>query len=112
VAKWRQAIASGSDITITDPTATRFFLTRDVAIGALFECLSKAPDSRPYFPVMKALSIRELLDVMILKYGNGRQCQIIEVGLQAGENKHEHIDRNTTSEFAPRWTQDEIYAEI
>jgi UDP-N-acetylglucosamine 4,6-dehydratase/5-epimerase len=112
VVKWRKAIASGNDITITDPSATRFFLTRDAAINAIFECLAKAPDSRPYLPSMKALSIGELLEVMILKYGNGHRFRIIEVGLQEGENKHEHIDRNNTSEFAPRWEKDEIYAEI
>jgi FlaA1/EpsC-like NDP-sugar epimerase len=81
VVKRRKAIASGNDITITDPAATRCFLTPHVAINAIFECLEKAPDTRPYLPAMKALSIRELLDLMILKYGNGRECRIIEVGL-------------------------------
>jgi UDP-N-acetylglucosamine 4,6-dehydratase len=112
VAKWRKAIATGNDITITDPSATRFFLTRDVAINAIFECLEKAPDTSPYLPSMKALSIKELLDLMILKYGNGKECRIIEVGLQEGENKHENIDPNNTSEFAPRWDKDDIYAEL
>ena len=112
VVKWRQAIANGSDITVTDPTATRFFLTRDAAIDAMFYCLANAPDSRPYCPVMKSLSIRELLEVMILKYGNGQKCRIVQVGLQEGENKHEYIDRHSTSEFAPRWETDEIYAAL
>jgi UDP-N-acetylglucosamine 4,6-dehydratase len=112
VVKWRKAIASGSDITITDPSATRFFLTRDAAISAIFACLAKARDARPYSPVMKALSIGDLLDLMISKYGNGQKCRIVQVGLQEGENKHEYIDTYTTSEFAPRWEKDEIYAEI
>jgi len=112
VVKWKEAVATGNDIIITDPSATRFFLTRDVAINAIFECLEKAPDSRPYLPTMKALSIKELLDLVILKYGNGKECRIIEVGLQEGENRHENIDSSNTSEFAPRWDKDEIYAEL
>jgi UDP-N-acetylglucosamine 4,6-dehydratase len=112
VVKWREAITTGNDITITDPSATRFFLTRDVAINAIFECLEKAPDTRPYLPSMKALSLKELLDLMILKYGKGKQCNIIDIGLREGENKHERIDSNNTSEFAPRWDKDQIYNEL
>jgi UDP-N-acetylglucosamine 4,6-dehydratase len=112
VVKWRKAITTGNDIIITDPAATRFFLTRDVAINAIFECLEKAPDTRPYLPSMKALSIKELLDLMILKYSNGKECRIIEVGLQEGENKHENIDPSNTSELAARWDKDAIYAEL
>jgi UDP-N-acetylglucosamine 4,6-dehydratase/5-epimerase len=112
VEKWKKALAAGHSITITDASATRFFLTRDVAINAIFECLDKAADSRPYLPNMKSLSIRELLDLTILKYGKGRKSDIIEIGLQEGENKHEQIDPHNTSEFAPRWDKQELYNEL
>jgi hypothetical protein len=42
--------------------------------------------------------MKELLDLMIPKYGNEKDRRIIEVGLQEGENKHENIDPNNTSQ--------------
>lgn len=65
--KWKKALLDGSDIVITDPAATRYFLSQDEAVDLLFECLEKATDSRPYFTRMRSMSMQELLNLMILK---------------------------------------------
>ncbi len=110
--KWKKAILEGKDLVITDPSATRYFLTREEAVAMIFECLETATDSKPYFTKMKSLSLKELLDMMILKYGNGRKNNIIQIGLREGENKHEKISPDLTSEHAIRWNKEELYKEL
>jgi UDP-N-acetylglucosamine 4,6-dehydratase len=112
VERWKHAIATGNDILLTEPAATRFFLTRDAAINAIFDCLENAPDTRPYSPGMKAVRLKDLLDIIIQKYGNRHNCNIVHIGLQEGESKHEKIDSHTSSEFAEKWDKDHIYSEL
>ena len=106
--KWKKAILNGNDIVITDPAATRYFLTQDEAIDLLFECLEKATDSRPYFTRMKSMTMKELLNLMILKYGKDKSNRVLEIGLQDGENKHEKIHAGHSSEMAERWDAEEL----
>jgi UDP-N-acetylglucosamine 4,6-dehydratase len=106
--RWKQAILEGKELIITHPEATRFFITREQAIDTLFECLEKVPDSRPYTPVMKSIRLQELLDLMLLKYGTGKAVKIIETGLEKGENKHESLDKEHSSEMAIKWDRGEL----
>jgi len=106
--KWKQALQEGKELIITDPEATRFFISREQAISIMFECLEQATDARPYSPDMKSISLHELLDLMILKYGNGKAVKITETGLERGENKHERLDEQHSSEQAGRWNPEEL----
>ena len=89
--KWKKIIEEGGEVIITDPEATRFFWTIDQAVDLLFECLEKAENSHPWVPDMKSMKMGDLLDAMILKYGNGKSIKVNQIGLQQGENKHEKI---------------------
>jgi FlaA1/EpsC-like NDP-sugar epimerase len=40
---------------------------------------------------MKSMRIDDLLQAMILKYGNGQSISIKVIGLQPGENMHEKV---------------------
>lgn len=110
--KWKKAIEEEKEIVITDPSATRFFLTREESVALIFDCLEHAPDSKPYFNAMKSLSMQELLDLMLLKYGNGKKNAVRQIGLQEGENKHEMLTANLTSEEAPRWNKEALLKEL
>jgi UDP-N-acetylglucosamine 4,6-dehydratase/UDP-glucose 4-epimerase len=89
--KWKDLIEQGKEIVITEPTATRFFWNIDQAIDLIKECMLHATDCKPYCPTMKSMSIQNLLQAMIEKYGNGKQIPVRIIGLQPGENLHEKI---------------------
>lgn len=105
--KWKDLIQQGKAVTLTDGNATRFFWTREQAIDHIFECLSKADDSTPYVPEMKAMKMRDLLQAMIQKYAN-KHIEVKEIGLQAGENMHETMDGKTFSNQVNQYTVEEI----
>lgn len=86
--KWRERMQRGEEVTITDPNATRFFWTVDQAVDLIEECLEKAKDSTPYVTRMKAMSMGDLLEAMMNKYG---KVKVNTIGLQSGENLHEII---------------------
>jgi UDP-N-acetylglucosamine 4,6-dehydratase/5-epimerase len=107
--KWKKIIEEGGEVIITDPEATRFFWTIDQAVDLLFECLEKANNSDPWVPDMKSMKMGDLLNAMILKYGNGKSIKINEIGLQQGENKHEKIfSDGLSSEDADKFSIEEI----
>jgi len=90
--KWRDLLKEGKKVIVTDPNATRFFWTIDQAVDLIFDCLENAKDSKPYFPQMKAMSIKSLLEAMSIKYlPKGKTLRVKEIGLQPGENLHEKI---------------------
>ncbi len=92
--KWKDLIQRGEPVVVTSLEATRFFWTVSDAVDLIFDCMDKAGDSSPYCPEMKSMSIDNLLNAMILKYGNGNAIQINTIGLQAGENLHEKVLEN------------------
>lgn len=106
--KWKAALLRGEEIIITDPSATRFFWTREDAVNLLFECLEKATSAMPYIPSMKAVSIGDLLEAMVAKYGNGQSVNVKTVGIQPGENLHEYLTDDCSSEHAPKWAKEEL----
>jgi UDP-N-acetylglucosamine 4,6-dehydratase/UDP-glucose 4-epimerase len=115
--KWKQAIIDKQPITISDPSATRFFWTVSQAVDLVFECLNNSTSPAPYIPTMKSMSIGNLLEAMIEKYSSldyhGRKEYLKNVqitGLQAGENLHERIIENgPDSSQSERFTTFEIF---
>jgi UDP-N-acetylglucosamine 4,6-dehydratase/UDP-glucose 4-epimerase len=92
--KWREAILNNQQVTVTDPSATRFFWTVDQAISLIYECLMYAKDSTPFVPEMKGMSLQNLLIAMEEKYSdpsNHTKAPWNIIGLQPGENLHEKI---------------------
>ena len=107
--KWKKLISENKQIIITDPEATRFFWTVSEAVQLLFDCIKKSSDSSPYCPFMKSMSMGDLLEAMILKYGKGKRPEVKEIGLQQGENKHEKIlKEGPSSDQVEKFTVEEI----
>ena len=107
IPKWKELLKRNEPITLTDPTATRFYWTVDRAVDLIFECLAKARDSTPYCPRMKSVALGTLAEAMVEKYGDG-VYRVKEIGLQAGENWAETLDGHTFSNEVPRFTKEEI----
>jgi UDP-N-acetylglucosamine 4,6-dehydratase len=107
--KWKDLIEHGNGVTVTDPEATRFFWSVDDAIQLIIDCMEHSTDSTPYCPAMKSMRIDDLLQAMILKYGNGQQIPIKIIGLQPGENMHEKVlEYGPYSNEVEHFTIDEI----
>jgi len=107
--KWKSLIEQNKEVIVTEPKATRFFWTVQQAIELIFDCLEKANDSSPYCPDMKSMSIDNLLQAMIEKYGNGKDVPVKVIGLQQGENLHEKVmDEGPYSNEVDQFTKDEI----
>jgi FlaA1/EpsC-like NDP-sugar epimerase len=54
--------------------------------------MQKAENSFPYLPSMKSMSLGNLLEAMASKYlPEGKNLEIVQVGLSKGENFHEKI---------------------
>lgn len=108
--KWKELIKNGKEVTITEPNATRFFWTIDQAIDLIFDCMENAKNAKPYVPIMKGISIGNLLEAMIIKYKPiGIDIPIKIIGLQKGENFHEKIiEDGLNSSEAEQFTINEI----
>lgn len=107
--RWKDLIARGEEITITDPEATRFFFTVDEAVDLIFECIEKSVDSTPYIPKMKAMSVGDFLAAVMTKYGS---VNVKEIGLQPGENMAETMDGVIFSDQVEKFTINEIIEKI
>lgn len=108
--KWKDKIQNGDQVIVTEPTATRFFWTREQAIDLIFQCLREAKNSSPWIPEMRAMSVGDLLDAMIKKYAKvGSIIDVKTIGLQQGENLHEKIiEHGPSSNDVERFTLQEI----
>lgn len=90
ITKWIPLLQQGKQVIITDPNATRFFWSVQQAIDLIFECLDKAVDTTPYCPEMKSIRMVDMLLAAHKKYGVCN-LDVVEIGLQSGENLHERI---------------------
>ena len=109
--KWKDLIEQNKELIVTEPDATRFFLTVEQAIDLILDCMENAIDSTPYCPNMKSMSIKSLLGAMVEKYGNSNweSYPIKIIGLQPGENFHEKVlDEGPFSNEVEQFTIEEI----
>lgn len=106
--KWKYALENRKELILTDPEATRFFITWEQAIDVIFSCLNDAQSAGPFYPPnMKSISLGILLELTIRKYAK-TVPDIRVIGLQKGENMHECITADLSSEYAERWNNEEL----
>ena len=90
--KWKSRIENNGEVIITEPKATRFFMTKEQSVDMIFNCLENSTDSTPYFENIKSTSMGNLLEAMSNKYlPMGSELSVKEIGLQPNENLHERI---------------------
>ena len=71
--------------------------------------MNESENSEPFCPDMKSMSIENLLNAMIIKYGKGKEIKINTIGLQPGENLHEKVlDEGPYSNEVTQFTIEEI----
>lgn len=105
VTKWRPKMERREEVILTDPDASRFFWAVDEAVNLIFECLTKAVDSTPHIPQMKAVKMGVVLEACMEVYG---KCPVKIIGLQPGENKVETTDGIAFSDQVEQYTKQEF----
>ena len=89
--KWKSLLERGEGVMVTEPKATRFFMTKNQSVDLMLNGL-KSNSSKPYCDIPKSTSIGNLLQAMANKYlPKGRELKVEEIGLQPNENLHEKI---------------------
>ena len=105
--KWKNILTNNGKIIITDPNATRFFLTKQETVKLIERCLQEASSPQPFYLNMKSIEIGELLKLMINKYAS-KTPEVIQIGLQDGENMHELVASDFSSYDAERWLPQDL----
>jgi len=91
---FHEQIAQGGPLTVTDPRATRFFMTTAEACGLILHTTRIATGGEVYVLDMgEPVSILELAQNLIRLYGYepGRDIEIRTIGLRPGEKLHEAL---------------------
>lgn len=87
---FRQQIAGRQSVTVTHPSATRYFLTLDQAVSLLLSALSEEFPSAILVPdLQKPVRIQDIAQSLIQQ--SGSTSQIAYTGLRAGEKLHEQL---------------------
>ena len=100
---WREALAQGMDVIVTDPTCTRFWMTQEEAVQLVWELAQQMKGGELAVPHLPAYSLGDLLTAMCIP----PQKQLL-VGLGAEEKRHERMTPTMSSADARRMTLDEL----
>lgn len=84
---WRDAIARGEHVRLTDPEMTRFWMTYPMAIACVEEAL-RQPAGLGIVPKAKGCKMVDLLEVLS---GGNTELLVDVVGRQPGEKLHESL---------------------
>jgi len=91
-------IKNNEPITVTDPSMTRFFMTKSDAIDLIFWSGINGENGQTIIKKMKAVAIGTLIKIYLLVLSQSENYPIEKIGLRVGEKKHESLI-----------TEDELY---
>ncbi len=98
IPRFREQIAKGGPITVTDPEITRFFMTIPEACRLVMEAATMSKGNEIFvFDMGKSVKIANLAKRMVELAGlvPGRDIEIIYTGLRPGEKLYEEVLSNT-----------------
>lgn len=84
---WRQQIAEGKTVTVTDPEMTRFFMTVRQAVEILIEAAAWAKPGDIFIPVLQGFRVGHLAQVLVTALGGQKGTTV--TGARPGERMHE-----------------------
>ena len=100
---WREQIAKGLPITITDHDMTRFLITLPQAVALVLQALSLMRGGEIFVPILPAASV---LDLMVAATGGSQKINYI--GAQPGEKMHECLVTASETSRAAWVVQDSL----
>lgn len=99
VPRFLRQIEEGLDLTVTDPTMTRFLLVLDESIDLVFRAAREAVGGEIYVLKMPAASVLDIAEVMRDALAPNGERSIRVIGVRPGEKQHEVL---VSEEEAPR----------
>jgi UDP-N-acetylglucosamine 4,6-dehydratase/5-epimerase len=98
-------IKENNEVTITDNTMTRYFLTLSEAISLLFQASEQSVGGETYVMNMPSFYIKDLAEVLIDYYGSPT-TNVREVGIREGEKIHELLISEQESKSTYKYNDD------
>lgn len=104
IPKWRAQIAAGERINVTQPSATRFYMTMEQACNLVYRTMYDMPEKVvvPRLPAYRLADLAEALGAYDYKV----------IGLPAWEKLHEKMQPHKSSEDARRLTVAQLRKKI
>lgn len=87
---FKEQIHEKNEITITDPTMTRFLMSTKEAIRLVFTAVENSIGGELFVMRMPATTVDNIANVMITLFGNSKTKKKI-IGLRPGEKMHEAL---------------------
>lgn len=100
VPRWLEVLKTSDTVTVTDPEATRFFMTMDEAVDLVLDTVKTMGGGELNIPTLLAYRLGDLAEAM------GAKMKI--VGLPEWEKRHEGMCDGNTSDKAMRMTVSEL----
>ncbi len=88
---FKEQIAKGGPVTLTDPKMSRFVITMQQAADLVLEAAEQAKGGEVFILKMDALNVKDLADVMVSELGNGKRIDIRTEGAKPGEKMYEEL---------------------
>lgn len=107
---WRQMIAAGKTIQVTDPDCTRFWMDISEATALVWDMLIDMKGGELVIP--PHLPAYRVMDLAVAMTDNGRLADVEITGLPKWEKKHESMDHGYSSETARRMTVEELKSRL
>lgn len=104
---WQSQVARGAAITITNPEATRFFMTMPQAVNFVLQAVELMDKGDLLIPELPAYRLGDL--AMAISPGSPRE---VVTGLPPWEKLHEGMSEDNTSDKARRMTIEELRAAL
>lgn len=101
---WRRALEQGLRVRLTDPEATRFWMTRQQAVRLVLDTIEHMRGGELVIPELPAYRLGDLAEAMGVSY---HPC-----GLGRGEKLHESMAAGNSSDKARRMSVDELRMEL
>ena len=97
---WRDILKRSKSVPVTDPDATRFWMTREEAVNLVLFLADEMQGGELRVPSLPAYRLGDLAEAM------GAEMDII--GMPPHEKMHEGMEEGNTSDMAPRLTVSDL----
>lgn len=88
---WRASVERGGTIMVTDPTMTRFMMSKEQAIELVLEATALMRGGEIFVLKMPAITLGGLARLFLKKYYPKKKIRVIEGANRGGEKKHEEL---------------------
>ena len=104
---FRWQMKNKKKITVTHPEMTRFVMSIHAATKLIAEATTLMQGGEIFILKMPAVKLHDLVDVAVNKISDGKEVEIKEIGVRAGEKMHESL--MTEEEFERARETEKMY---